>query len=1552
MQRLKIFYIFTVGIIFTGIFGGEYISIAQEMPEKFQGVEEDSVLRSYSIEELLEYREYYKKQIDKIEQNKRRLRAQGIQDAENYLTSNPDSKILDKIIMRLAELYYQDENDNFIEAMQNYDLQLEELERQKVDDPNLIEPKKDYEKSLGLYQKIINEFPHSDLYDDAIYNKAFLIEELGKAEKAVDVYQQLIDEFPSGRYTPEALMRIAEYHFNPPVNNIQRAISFYKRILEYRESPKYDEALYRLGWCYYRLNNYPEAVAYFTLLADDVHRAKTLDPWHNYTNPALRDESIEYIGISFLDHGGAEGAVDYINSIGGREYGVEILNKIGDVYKQEKEEYSHAIETYQLLLKMYPLNEKAPEVHEKIVDCYRLTQDDMMAYMARNELYNQFRPGSSWWQKHEENEIREKTASITERALRDNINLLYQRAEEMNDRDLYIQAVDDGRKYLKSFPTDSSAKLIHWNMALTLDMKMKDYEQAYDEYMKISDIYWNTKYQKYAAENAIALAKDMVLSDTTKRNTIADAATDSSQNEKESVLSTITYERDQLTENEKKLARAYDNYIKIYPHEPETAVILSNAGALYYNNNQFPEALKYFNTILRHFENSPEADYAQYMAMESYFGKHDFASSEIIARRLKNKPALDPNLLAKAKERLAASIYLSAEVFADSANHLAAGDEYIRVVKEVPEAEFADLSLFNAALEYDKAKEYRRAIETYNYLIETRANSKYLLDAMNNLAIDYGELGENKNAAITYERLHLTAKDSINQYDALYNSSIFFVKAEEWEDAIRINRSFVQKYPGSRDADDLFFDIATYYLKLNDLENANQLYGEYVNKFPNSPRVVETYFHRGEYYRKNDEIAKAVAEYQKSVRKNEEFKKNNQPANDFYAAEALFNMTMIKYNEYMAIEFQLPHANMERAKAEKKQLLKEVIDGFSKVVSYGTLRLYEATYHIGDAYEDFAETWARQELPDLEETQKILLLKEINQTSAELYSRAEKSYKQAVNVLQKLADKYEDEFVVSDSTTFADESARLKVAAEDSTLRVAQKWINVCKEKVSEVIYDIAELNLASVNSFLEATIPPGLDNLAEMEYRRQVLGKAVAPLIKDIVEAHSRNIEEARENGLENQWVKLSRRKIVSTNNILSNEYHALAAKALKLYESNSNTFIKIIENDNVDGSDVEPITISEQMVNLIDFGKVFAAVAFDMDVRTISKADEENISDPVVSDTEEKMMRVLFEYAEKCDSLLSSANSYIKYYEKMYQESAKPYYEEAIFAYEDNQFALRESRNELLKIGYETAENLGIQNQWSANIIITLVRTNPEEYSGLLNVNVVDKVLTSDASWRATYKYQPKWMEIDYNASEWEPAYVLEEDFTNELSQPAKIWYIKIDTTTSEMDSAIVKPYVALEETTLTSLADADTSGVGAISAFNKNDSSNYNLIKIPSEKVFFRKEFFVDGLPVSADIKLTIDDSYSLYLNGEYISAANKDSTTLEVITTHTLSDFLRKQNNLLAIECMDSDKSGGGMQAILTIKSIPEWENVRQKYQIESSDSVIRKNLVIDKCIIIN
>jgi len=568
--------------------------------QSFHGMQGDSLLKSYTIRELLEYKDYYERERIRIEDERVRLREKGIKDMESFLQNHPESQILDKVIVRLAELYYEQSLEEYASSQETYATQLEQYDAGLVSEVP-AEPQKDFHRTLELYHRIIEEHPESSLLDDAVYNVAFLTEDLGHRDEAVALYEDFVKKFPDSRYIPDALFRIGEHYFNPPVNDLESAIEIYQKVLAYTDSPKYDEALYRLGWAYYKLSEYPQAIAYFTLLADDLNRARKLDPENVVTNPSLAEESIEYIGISFLDFIGATGASDYIAQLGGRPYGIDILRQIGDIYMSVKEEYDNAIHAYRLLLRMYPKAPEAPVARAKIAEAYRFLEDEQMAYLQRDTLFMEYREGSDWWKHNEKEEVRTQGLSLAERALRENINLLLKRADEYSDAGLYAQAVQDSRKYLEAFPKDTMAAMIHWNLALTLDAKLQQANEAFDAYIEISNRYWNSRFQKMAAENAIALAQDMGSADGDTRPEIMplnlgemkDAALADSGN----LRMTLNLERQPLSEGETKLATALDNYIKLFPHEPETAERLAQAGALYYNKNNFVEALKYFKTL-------------------------------------------------------------------------------------------------------------------------------------------------------------------------------------------------------------------------------------------------------------------------------------------------------------------------------------------------------------------------------------------------------------------------------------------------------------------------------------------------------------------------------------------------------------------------------------------------------------------------------------------------------------------------------------------------------------------------------------------------------------------------------------------------------------------------------------------------------------------------------------------------------------------------------------------------------------------------------------------
>ena len=50
--------------------------------------------------------------------------------------------------------------------------------------------------------------------------------------------------------------------------------------------------------------------------------------------------------------------------------------------------------------------------------------------------------------------------------------------------------------YLNVFPTDSNAYVVNWNYAQILDLKMNRFEEAYEQYIHVSNDYLETDYQK------------------------------------------------------------------------------------------------------------------------------------------------------------------------------------------------------------------------------------------------------------------------------------------------------------------------------------------------------------------------------------------------------------------------------------------------------------------------------------------------------------------------------------------------------------------------------------------------------------------------------------------------------------------------------------------------------------------------------------------------------------------------------------------------------------------------------------------------------------------------------------------------------------------------------------------------------------------------------------------------------------------------------------------------------------------------------------------------
>ncbi len=1440
----------------------------------------DSILATFSPEELLRYQQFYRQEITRLQEEIRLLRKKGIQSGEDFLNRHPESKVVDKVLMRLAEFYYQEAQEAYQRAMEEYEHQLALLDSGRTTvEPQ--EPQKDYSRALELYRAVVEEHPNSRYVDAALYNIAFLTEDEGRRAEALEVYQQLVDRFPHSRYTPEALMRIAEYYFNPPVNQIEKAIGYYKRILAFHDTPRYDEALYRLGWCYYRLSDYPNAIAYFTLLADDINLANRHDPEHEISNPALQAESVEYIGLSFMDFGGPERAARFLKDIGDRNYGFKIIKRIGDAYFDEKEEFAKAIEAYKVLLSLYPYAPEAPEIQQRIVVAYERLGDEQMAAAERLKLFREYGPGSQWWAKNEtKQDVRQKADALARKALLDNLAVLLKKAKASGDSTAYADFVRQSRLFLDEFAGDSLAAQVHWNLALVLDTKLGRRDEAYQQYIALSNTYLGTKYQKMAAENAVALAGEAV--EKLKADSVA---VDSSQ----------------LSEEEKRLLEAYDNYIRLFPDDEKTSLMLANAGALYYSHRRFDDALRYFKTLVKRFPDSPYLAQARMTIMESYFGKKDYRSTEIVAKRILADSS-KPELFGKAKRRLAEAIFLHAQELAKAGQHDLAGKEYMRMATEVPDADFADLALFNAGLEFDKVKSYKFAIEAYRRLLEGYPTSKYRLDGMNNLALDLGEEKQYAEAARLYEQLADLQPDSARAQDALYNASVFYVRAKDWQDAIRVNRRYVDRYPNAKESDDLFFDIATYYLKLGDLASANRIYGEYAQRFPDSPRVVESYFHRGEFYSKQGQQKLAVQEFKKAVEHGKELKARGLDSNPYYQAEALFALSEIKWREYKSIAFRLPESNLQQAKKRKADLLKELVANYTEVVTYGTPRLYEATYRIGEAYEDFADTWARQDVAETDPTRRAVLLKKIDEEAAKLYEQAVDAYMNGAKALERISREYA---AAHPDTSTKEKTTR--VAEVDSTLELAQKWIVRTKGKVPEVVYKIAETNFHAAERLLAAPVPAQLNPVARLEYWHQLYSRAVQPIVDATLREHERNLKLAKELGVAGGWADSSRKRIAEVSTLVAQGYRKLAERALEHYRKLADELPKLAALADSTGSGEDRMyDVAGEIGHFLDYAKDFAKIASDLYFKAFERMSQHELGG-VLYRYETAYLADAYEQAMACDSLANEAAQRKEWAKAQQQRTGGYVWEDCGMTFEDAFYSLSDIRREVLESAYHLADTLGVRTPVVGQIMLALVQTDPEKYAGVLGLKLAKTVITTDSTWQV--------MPADSDlATEPMLAVLLG-------SQPAD---------SGQMWQRIWVP---------------EDKPVAADSALS--DSAQLGAQRTGGHWKFVRY-FELNGLPARGKIKIALPGAYDLYVNGEYIAHVDSAADSTGGVHEHDVTNFLREGKNVAEVVVNENNVPPKvGLAAVMQVEYIPGWRAERQRFGMATEDRQLERFYYFDK-----
>jgi tetratricopeptide (TPR) repeat protein len=1498
----------------------------------------DSALKKLSVEELVKLRKILANQRDNLYKRQEKSRQRGVEISTEFLDKTfEENANQDKILIRIAEYYIDEEDIDFEKRFTEYDRAFDEYDRQlklyeegtlKVAPIEPEQPKYGYDDAIYIYDLIISNFPESNLIDEAYYNKAFLLQKMGDDSVAQKIFQKVIDQYPESQYAPEAYMQLAEGFFYPKPNdtrektilNLKKANQLYQNILSYKGSPRYDEALYKLGWSYYRLAGedpeyYTDAIVYFTGVVQDIERTKKLDPTGKIVLRDVEPEAIEYIAASFTDTAYSKSGVvncsSFIEKLGKPDFGKRIMEAMGDRYAKITL-WENSRRAFRELLSMYPDYAYGPRIQKKIADSYVAESEMDRAFEERRKLFETYNPKSEWYAQLEQRDIHDRISALneaytmSEEALRTNVLYLYNMAKSKEEEggdslEYYTQFSEISRIYLNNYPTDENAYDINWSLALILDTKLHRFKDAFEEYIRVSNDYLEDENRYNAAINAIAVADTLAQIDTALVDT--------------TVVEGIEIQKlppKELTEEQEMLAEAYDNFIKLFPASAETPTILSSAGALYYNHRQFALAKKYYKTMVTKFPEAQQKNIGLISLMNSYFFLGQYRDAEIVAKKVLEVPDIPPDQIEIAKKKLGQSIYKNAEKLEQEEKYVEAANEYVRVYKEASDyVTFADLALFKGAYNFEQAGEWQKAINTYEVLIQNLPESKEILPALGNIAEDYKELEDYANVGRTYERIFNKFPGTEDAEKALYNASLFFARAEEWQEAIRANNIYIAKYPENPESKDLLFENAKYYLKLDNLSSANRIYQDFALKYPNDPRTVEAYYNRGNYYFEHNKFDSARVEFNLAISKSDEFARTGQDPNLYYAAEANYKLGEILYEEYKAIKLGYPPSRLRAQLQQKSKSLEEVRAAFSKVIELGSLRGFEAMYKIAEAYEELANSIANQELsPNLTRDQRLVESNRVFQASVAAYDQAVEEYKNAIINIPKLAEKL-DVSMEEDSTESEPQLAMetdttgiiKKEIKEDSSAAVARKWYELAKVKVSSIEYQVAEKSADFITAYLRTPNPE--KGVKAIAYDGLLLQNVVEPLVQSTIQAHLKNLQVSSELSLENKFVIESKRKILLTSNITADEYANAFNKAADLYESSIPVLEDLINRGasatTPEGLDYYDFQDSHIM-QLIFYMNKYSKAALNHYIRTLQFSKENNIQNDAKVTTEEKIFNFAYESGNKMSTLADSAKKKIDFYLDQFDETSNQNFQLGSSFFDDQSIELTNYSKEVFETAYNLSKEYNIENIWTQLILAKLAELDPAKY--LADLPRENQVFASDSTWLATTYYEPGWNYEDYDDSNWQPSKV--------VNLPPNLQFALFDSLGINPDAIWAEKTILSPKKTITpalEIQDAnfekDTLSRGT-QPLDTVPAGEEAVVEPDTLTANFRKEFNLKSLPVDGKLAITGDKTYRCYLNDVYIIGVDDgDFENARLVPFEAFGNELRVGKNTVACSVTDYD-----------------------------------------------
>lgn len=931
---------------------------------------------------------------------------------QQLIETTPDSDpAKPELYFRLSEMYWQRSAAIKLRA---FDIEAACLERASSDaaaaqctaqrESNLQASVQYRDQAIETYKTIVRTYPTFPGLDNVLFALAYNYQQKNQPEAAKKIYASLIRRYPQSERIPDTLLNLGEILFD--AGNVAQSLKAYAKVTDnYPNAGVWPYAMYKRGWCHFNQNDFRNALASFIKVIEYANKSQGRNRIA-LKKEAQRDLVKVYVR---MQEANPRKAVPFFRKIAPQDY-LALSEALAELYAVTGQ-YERSNVVYRELIKLQPTSYRAVN-HQKQVayNTRSMGKDPKQTIIETKRLV-------TLWDKlkgaQDADPDKARTDGVAIEMLLRGMSTTYHRQARRtkSDKD-YAIAYALYKEYTNAFPSGDQSYVMHFYFGELL-FELNRWEEAAHAYEKALSIKPEGEYTENAAHGAVLAYKKLL-----------DLANEQPKGEgdegKKSDLPEIPKALP-LTDNHKRFIAACDLYSKFVKESQYLVDIEYDAARIYYDRNQFDEAIPRFKNISEQHSNHRLAIYAANLLLDSYNLTKDYdALNKQVDIFLKiYTPQRDPEFYALLTSLKQQSSFKKCQGIEFKKEYKRAARCYLTYAEKYPKSDFRDKSYYNAALNFEREKEMENAIQARLKLVNNCIGSELVPKALYSIAANLHALAIYSQASKFYEIYAQRYPKEENARVALQNAAVFRQGLGDYDEAINDYTTYMKMVGSKKRAAKIYFNMGLIFEKQGQWKKVIDHYNAYLKSYAGGGTpdlALEAYVRIGNAYLavKNRRAAdKQFATAYKTFTKMSDANKKALTKKGLNAvAEARFQMGEAIFNQFNDIELKVkPYRDVGRFVkamgtiiAKKTKLIAEARDIYVEVIQFQSANwAIAALARIGQMFQGLAEDVYGAPAPRIFNEEQVEIFKgQMAEKAAVLEDKAIEAYVRCLKKTQEL----------------------------------------------------------------------------------------------------------------------------------------------------------------------------------------------------------------------------------------------------------------------------------------------------------------------------------------------------------------------------------------------------------------------------------------------------------------------------------------------------------------------------------------------------------------------